>query len=87
MMATTAVRSGISSAETAVTLSNTSTGFQTTGADEAFRNIGFIVSLCIVRNCASYRDESITRLDIIYDYDITEISAEAFLGATNIEVC
>ena len=73
--------------KTAVTLSSTPAGFQTTEANETLANIGFIVSLCIVHQCAIYRNESIIRLDITENYDITENSAEAFLGATNIEVC
>ena len=85
MMATTAVTSGFSSAQTTVTLSNTSTGFETT--NDALANIGFIVSICIVHRCAIYRDKSITRLNIMQNYNITEIPAGAFFGATNVEVC
>ena len=87
MMATTAVTSGVSSAQTTVTLSNTSTGFETTGTNDALANIGFIASICIFHRCAIYRDKSITRLSIMQNYNITEIPAGAFFGATNVEVC
>ena len=72
---------GVSSAQAAV-----STGFPTTVANGTSASIGFIVSLCIVHNCASYRDKSIILLDIRHNYNITEIPREAFLCATSIEV-
>ena len=86
-MMATVMTSDVSSTQAITTLPTTPSGFQTTGANSTLSNIGFIVSLCIVHQCAVYRDKSITLFSIRQNYDIVEIPAEAFVGATNIEVC
>ena len=75
-----------SSAQAVVTLPTTPNGFQTTGANDTLSNVGFIVSFCIVHQCAVYSNKSITQINIRKNYDISEIQAEGFVGATNIEV-
>ena len=87
IMMATVMTSDVSSTQAITTLPTTPSGFQTTGANSTLSNIGFIVSLCIVHQCAVYRDKSITLFSIRQNYDIVEIPAEAFVGATNIEVC
>ena len=83
----TAMTTGASSAQAVITLPTTTNGFQTMGANGTLSNIGFILSLCIVHQCAFYRSKSIIQFNIRQNYDITEIPAEAFVGAANIEVC
>ena len=78
---------GASFAQAEITLPTTPNGFETTAANGTLSNIGFIVSLCIVHHCAVYRNKSITQFNIRQNYNITEIPVEAFVGATNIEVC
>ena len=83
----TAITSDVSSTQTVTTLPTTLSGFQTTRKDATLSSIGFIVSLCIVHQCGVYHNKSITQFIIRQNYDITEIPAESFVGATNIEVC
>ena len=49
-------------------------------------NLGFIISLCMVEQCLRYADENIKSVYIYENYNITKIPANAFLGATYLEV-
>ena len=49
-------------------------------------NLGFIISLCMVEKCLRYADENIKSVYIYDNYNITIIPANAFLGATYLEV-
>ena len=75
-----------SSAQAVITLPTTPNGFQITGANATLSNTGFIVSFCIIHQCVVYRNKSITQFNIRQNLNITEIPAEAFVGATNIKV-
>ena len=77
---------GASSAQAVITLPTTPNGFQITGANATLSNMGFIVSFCIIHQCVVYRHQSIIQFNIRRNYNITEIPAEAFVGATNIGV-
>ena len=49
-------------------------------------NLGFIISLCMVEQCLKYADENIKSVYIYDNCNITKIPANAFLGATYLEV-
>ena len=48
--------------------------------------MGFIISLCMAEQCLVYDDDNITAVFIYRNYDIIKIPADAFLGATYLEV-
>ena len=47
---------------------------------------GFIISLCMVENCLIYADTNVNEVYIYHNHNITEIPANAFLGATYLKV-
>ena len=48
--------------------------------------LGFIISLCMVENCLSYVGTNVKAVYIYHNHNITEIPANAFLGATYLKV-
>ena len=48
--------------------------------------LGFIISLCMVENCLRYADADMKGVYIYQNHNITEIPANAFLGATYLKV-
>ena len=49
-------------------------------------NLGFIIALCIAEKCLGYFNENIEAVDILMNYNITNLPADAFRGASYIKV-
>ena len=49
-------------------------------------DFGFIIALCMVKQCLTHSKEDIIAVYIYKNYNITDIPANGFLGATYLEV-